>query len=62
MSVQNSSFIGPVFKIQVAGALVSTFARQQTKKNTPAKVLATARVLQSLNALMVIPVKFFRVS
>ena len=50
MSVQNSSFIGPVFKIQLA--LVPPFARRQTKKNNyiSAKVLATARVVQSLNA------------
>ena len=49
MSVQNSSFIGPVFKIQLA--LVPPFARRQTKKNyISAKVLATARVVQSLNA------------
>ena len=51
MSVQNSSFIGPVFKIQLAGALVPPFARRQTKKNyISAKVLETARVLQSVNA------------
>jgi len=49
MSVQNSSFIGPVFKIQLA--LVPPLARRQTKKHyISAKVLATARVVQSLNA------------
>ena len=49
MSVQNSSFIGPVFKIQLV--LVSPFARRQTKNiYTSAKVLETARVVQSLNA------------
>ena len=49
MSVQNSSFIGPVLKIQLA--LVPPFARRQTKKiYISAKVLATARVVQSLNA------------
>ena len=32
MSVQNSSFIGPVFQIKFAGALVSPFGRRQTKK------------------------------
>ena len=48
MSVQNSSFIGPVFKIQLA--LVPPLARRQTKNYISAKVLATARVVQSLNA------------
>ena len=49
MSVQNSSSIGPVFKIQLA--LVPPLARRQTKKHyISAKVLATARVVQSFNA------------
>ena len=51
MSAQNSSFIGPVFQMQLAGEIAPPFARRQTnKKYIPAKVLVTARVLQSLNA------------
>ena len=51
MSVQNSSSIGPVFKIQLALVPPLARPRRQTKKHyISAKVLATARVLQSLNA------------
>ena len=52
MSVQNSSFIGPLFKIKLAGALTPPFARRQTKKcvHLQRYLFATARVLKSLNA------------